>query len=772
MRTSKNMLLLLLITLAILPNVAQGMSINDGIYTLGQAARGQQVYNRECTICHGRRLTGGEGGTALVGSAFLNHWGDKPLADLEIKTRTTMPVVNPNGLSANDYNQVMAFILLNNGYVFGDVPFDRKNASLKHIDIKPPTGNLTVLRSELNGFEDVVTGSGHNWTHVRGDEGSTNYSPLALVNRSNVQNLKIAWRWKTENFGATPEYNFQATPVMIDGVLYTTAGNRRTAVAIDAQTGETLWMHRLDEGSRTKYAPRKGSGRGVAYGVVDGLARIFYITPGYQLVSLNASTGRPIPAFGDLGVVDLKRNLDQNIDPVSGRIGASSAPILVNGVVVIGAAFGPGGAPDSPKMISGHIRGYDAATGKRRWIFRTIPQSGEAGNETWLENSWIGAGNTGVWAQLSGDSDLNMVYLPVEAARGDYYGGHRPGDNLYSQSLLALNAGTGEKVWHFQMVHHGIWDYDPPAPPLLFDIQEDGIRTPVVTQVSKQGFLYTFDRRNGVPIWPIEERAVPQSTIATEWTAPTQPFPTRPKPFAPQGMSEASLNDLTPEIYAEAKKIARNYTLGPLYTPPTVLTDYNKGTLLRPSAVGGANWQGAVVDRKTGFLYVSASTYPYPVALGKSERSSMDFVAVREKFEGPFGLPLTKPPFGTITAIDMNTGDHVWQIANADTPDSIANHPKLAGVNLPRTGHDERVGLLVTGALLFAGEGSGLYAAEGGGTKFRAHDKLNGEILWEYELPARQTGLPMTYAVQGEQYLVIPVGGEGHPGELIALKLF
>ncbi len=762
----------LVVALGLTTTLSQAQTINDGIYTLEQAAAGKQVYQRDCAVCHGPNLAGGEGGIALVGDAFLVNWIGKPLVELDVKTRTTMPVVNPNGLSDKAYDQALAYMLLANGFGYGEHALDGNKNSLANIKIEKPTGNVIKLLAAVEDVQPSDETSVHNWTHVRGDAGSSNYSPLSNINRDNVSQLKIAWRWKTENFGVKPEYNFQATPVMVNGVLYTTAGNRRTAVAIDAQTGETLWMHRHPEGKRGTAAPRKGSGRGVAYGVRNNQARIYYITPGYRLIGLDANTGIPLPEFGEDGVVDLKLGLDQKLDLVNEGIGASSAPIFVNGVIVVGAAFGPGGAPESPKMISGHVRGYDAITGKRRWIFHTIPQAGEPGNDTWQENSWIGAGNTGVWAQLSADPELDMVFLPVEAARGDFYGGHRPGDNLYSQSLLALSASTGEKAWHYQMIHHGIWDYDPPAPPLVFDIDNDGKRTPVVSQVTKQGFLYTFDRRNGQPIWPIEEQVVPQSNIPGESTSPTQPFPTKPEPFAPQGMSESSLIDLTPEILEEAKRIAANYTMGPLYTPPTVITASNKGTFLRPSAFGGANWPGGVVDLETGYLYVSASTYPYPVGLGKSERSTMDLVTIRQKFEGPFGLPLTKPPFGTITAIDMNTGDHVWQIANADTPAEIAAHPKLAGIDLPRTGHDERVGLLVTGSLLFAGEGSGLYVADGGGKMFRAHDKKSGEIIWEFELPASQTGLPMTYAVDGEQFIVVPVGGEGHAGELVGLKLF
>ena len=463
--------------------------------------------------------------------------------------------------------------------------------------------------------------------------------------------------------------------------------------------------------------------------------------------------------------------LNQNINLVNDPVGNSSPPVVVNDVLVVGPAFAAGRAPLSPEMVKGHIAAYDIRTGERRWIFHTVPQPGEYGYGTWLQRSADYSGNVGAWAPLSADPELNMVYIPVEAATGDFYGGHRPGDNLFSQSLVALDASSGERVWHFQTIRHGIWDYDPPAPPVLLDIRVGARTIPAIAQVSKQGFTYTFDRRNGEPAWPIEDRPVPQTDVPGERTAATQPFPTKPAPFTHQGMDESLLNDFTPKINAEARRIASLYTMGPLYTPPTLVTEDNYGTLMMPGPTGGANWQGAVVDPETAYLYVSASHYPGAVGLVQSDLSQMNYVAGGPRLGGPFGLPLTKPPYGTITAIDMNRGEHVWQIANADTPYDIANHPMLQGIELPRTGHAERVGLLVTKALLFAGEGSGLYVASGGGPMFRAHDKATGEILWEYKLPARQTGLPMTYAINGEQYIVVPVGAQGQPGKLVALKL-
>ena len=753
------------------PVFAQSRSANDGVYTLQQASAGESLYRRECGACHGANLGGGEAGPALIGSTFLQKWSTQPLSNLFAITSLTMPVVNPNGLTENQYHQLLAFMLAANGYPAGATPLSGGLVGLMQVAMDMPEGDAAELMAAMDSQVYQPTGVSQNWLYPRGDAGSSNYSPLDMINADNVADLDIAWRWNSANYGATPEFNFQVTPIMVNGVLYATAGNRRSAVAIDARTGETLWMYRLDEGKRGDNGPRQGSGRGLAYAEVDGNGSVYYITPGYNLVGLDAATGQPLPGFGNYGVVDMKLNLGQDVDLVNDPIGASSPPVVVNDVLVVGSAFPAGRAPSSPEMIKGYITAYDLKTGKLRWTFHTIPAAGEPGSETWLENSADYTGNVGAWAPLSADPELNMVYIPVEAATGDYYGGHRPGDNLYSQSLVALDASTGERVWDFQMIRHGIWDYDPPAPPVLMDIRVNGRDIPAVVQVSKQGFLYTFDRRNGEPVWPIEDRAVPQTNVPGEWTAATQPFPTWPEPFADQGTSEAQLNDFTAEIFEEAKRIASHYTLGPLYTPPTLIEGDHYGTLVMPGPTGGANWQGAVADLETGMLYVSSSHYPASIGLEVSDRSTMDYVAGGPRLGQPFGLPLFKPPYGTITAYDMNSGEKMWTIANADTPEAIANHPMLQGIDLPRTGHAERVGMLVTKTLFFAGEGSGLYVASGGGPMFRAHDKETGEILWEYELPASQTGLPMTYALDGEQYILVPIGAQGHPGEFVVLKL-
>lgn len=641
---------------------------------------------------------------------------------------------------------------------------------------------LFVSVAPLWGQSGAANGE---WPYYGGDSGNTKYAPLDQIDRDNVADLEIAWRWKTENFGPRPDYNLRATPIFIDGVLYTTAGRRRNVAAIDAATGETLWMYRLDEGERALRSPRNNSGRGVAYWRDDDFERIYLISPGYHLVALDPKTGRPDPAFGSDGIVDLFEGLGR---PVDGGIGSSSPPIVSHGIIVVGAALLPGGAPPTKENPPGHVRGFDAHTGEQKWIFHTIPQPGDFGHETWENDSWSYTGNAAVWTLFAVDEELGLVYLPVEAATGDYYGGHRHGDNLFSQSLVCLDIETGERRWHFQMVHHGIWDWDPASPPILVDITVDGRPIKAVAQVTKQAFTYVFDRVTGAPVWPIEERSVDPTDVPGEWTAPTQPFPTKPPPFDRQGVSIDDLLDFTPELRAEAIEIASNYRLGPMFIPPSVIEeDGTKGTLNLPGSGGGANWQGGAFDPETGILYVSSTTVPTPLGLiHDPELSNMRFIRGRglrlPGSGGPQGLPLLKPPWGRITAIDLNKGDLLWTVANSDTPDSIKEHPALAGIEIPRTGRPDRVGLLVTKTLLFAGEGSGLFASSGGGgSMLRAHDKRTGEILSELELPANQSGVPMTFMLpvdeplEGEpsekQYIVVAVGARGFPAELVALTL-
>jgi quinoprotein glucose dehydrogenase len=761
------MLPALALLLSVTPALGQS-AIDAGIYTLSQAVDGRRVYVRDCAACHGARLEGAEAGPDLAGRAFRERWRERTLGEFAGLTTRTMPVGRPAGLPDADYRNVIAYILNRNGYAPGSTALTLDDAAVADLGFSEPASRTVAELPEAAREPGLMV----EWLHHRGDPGSTNYSSLDLVNAANVDKLEVAWRWKSDNFGPQPWPNLQTTPIMADGVLYATAGYRRAVVAIDAATGETIWMYRVDEGTRGDNAPRKGPGRGVAYRRDGDRETIYFISPGYRLIALDAKTGRPRGTFGTDGMVDLKVNLDQDLDPETAPVGASSPPMVVGDVVIVGAAMPAGGAPPDRAMPVGHVTAYDASTGERRWIFHTIPQPGEYGHDTWEADAWTYTGNVGVWAPMSADPALGYVYLPVEAPTGDFYGGHRPGDNLFSQSLVCLDARTGERVWHFQTVHHGIWDYDLPAPPVLLDITVDGREIPAVAQVTKQGFTFVFDRRSGEPVWPIEERPVAQSTVPGEKTAPTQPFPTLPEPFEQQGVTEDNLNDLTPEILAEARRIASNYTLGPLYTPPTVVTDDNRGTLATGAAIGGANWQGAVADPENALLYVSSTASPVVLGMvSDPDRSNMRYVISRARVEGPFGLPLLRPPWGHITAIDLNTGKIRWTAANADTPEEFRDHEKLAGVDLPRTGHDERSGLLVTRSLLFAGEGAGLYAARFGGTLFRALDKQTGRTLAEIDLGARQSGVPMTYAVDGRQFIVVAAGAPDRAGELIALAL-
>ena len=395
--------------------------------------------------------------------------------------------------------------------------------------------------------------AGGEWRTYGGDLGHTRYAPLDLIDAGNFGDLEVAWRFKTDNLGPVPEYRFQSTPLVVDGVMYTTAGSRKAVTALDAATGEMRWMYSLDEGARGAAAPRQLSGRGLGYWEADGEPpRVVYVTPGYRLIALDAATGRPVPEFGTDGMVDLKQEADQPIDPVTGEIGLHATPMVAGDVIIVGAAHRTGGNPRSRANVKGYVRGYDARTGERLWIFHTIPRPGQFGRETWLGDSAVYTGNTGVWGQISVDVELGMVYLPVEAATGDYYGGYRPGDNLFAESLVAVDLYTGERRWHFQLVHHGIWDHDIPCAPILLDLTIDGEIVKAVAQPTKQAFLYVFNRETGEPIWPIEERPVEAGDVPGEWYSPTQPFPTKPPGYDRQGVTLDDLIDFTPELRAAA----------------------------------------------------------------------------------------------------------------------------------------------------------------------------------------------------------------------------
>lgn len=723
------------------------------VIVAADATEADRTYRARCAACHGADRRGSEGGGPLRGTRFAARWPEaEALAEF---IRSAMPPDAAEPLPA-----AMARALAELLRAPAEAPA-APAAAMAEADAEP-------VQSEPHGRDAA-------WPVVGGNAASQRYSPLAQIDRQNVAALAVVWRWKSDNFGPAPETNYRTTPIVIGRTLYATAGLRRAVVAIDAATGETLWTHREDEGDRA--APRVNSGRGVAWWADGGDERILFVTPGHFLVALDARTGRRIESFGEGGRVDLRRGLDRALDPKTAPIGSSSPPLVVGDVVVVGGALADGSRPPALAMPPGHVRGFDVRTGERRWIFHTIPHPGEAGHETWPSDAWQTAGNTAVWTTMSADLERGLVYLPVEAATGDFWGGHRLGDNLFAQSLVCLDARTGERVWSFQTVHHDVWDYDLPAAPILVDVEHGGRTVPAVAQLTKQGFTFVFDRTTGEPLWPIEERAVPASDVPGEILSPTQPFPTKPPPFERQGLRESDLIDFTPALRAEALAIFRRYRSGPLYTPGSLAEPGGtQGSLILPGTVGGANWPGGAVDPETGLLYVGSSASPSVLRLGSDPSlSPLPIVLIGYPLlgEAPGGtLPLVKPPWGSFTAIDLRRGEIAWTLPNGDAHPSVREHPALAGVPLPRTGRAERAGLLVTKTLLFAGEGGGMYGLPGaGGRMLRAHDKATGEIVAEIELPANQTGLPISYAIDGRQLIVVAVGGPDHPGELVALGL-
>jgi quinoprotein glucose dehydrogenase len=608
------------------------------------------------------------------------------------------------------------------------------------------------------------------WRAYHGDNRSIRYSPLDLITRANVAQLRVAWERDLGPIGPKPEFKNEAAPLYVDGTLFMTAGMNRDVVAVDPATGAVKWQWTLDEGERTAKAPRRNSGRGVAYWSDGPDARIVVVTPGFRLVSLDARSGRPVASFGADGMIDLKRNLGRgDFDPLA-PIGSSSPVVISNGVIVVGPALELGFRPRTMANVPGYVRGFDVRTGKELWRFNTIPQAGERFVDTWEKDSWKYTGNAGVWAPFSADDALGYVYLPVEAPTGDLYGGHRLGDNVYSSSLVCLDVRTGTVVWHFQQIHHDIWDYDNTTAPMLLDVRRGGRVVKAVALVTKQSFTYVFDRVTGAPIWPIVETPVPASDVPGERAARTQPFPSKPPAFDRQGMTLADVVDFTPEIRARAVEALKGYRLGAMYQPPSLAAaaDGTRGTILVPGVQGGAQWEHGAADPETGLLYVGSATQPSLVALEKSAESDMDYVAVQQRGVPTVdGLPIVKPPYGRITAIDLTTGDLAWQVANGDTPPPVRDHPLLKGVTVPPTGSRSRAGLLATKTLLFAGEGWG------GQPMFRALDKATGATIWETTLPGVQTGPPMTYLHQGRQYVAFTVGDQerGVAARLIAFAL-
>jgi quinoprotein glucose dehydrogenase len=740
----------------------------NGVYSESQAKAGEALYAQHCAKCHGSELGGVEQAPALAGGTFKQRWQGADLDKLFARVES-MPPAQPRTLTASQYVDILAFMLKANGFSAGTAPLGPERFSGVDTSERGPGGNSSKPVE---------------WKTYGGDLASMRYSPLEQVNKDNFSKLRIAWRLNTDPFGPRPDSLYSATPLMIGGVLYTTVGTRRAVVALNAATGELLWMHAEDEGVRGQNAPRTGAGRGLAYWAsADGSdRRVIYVTPGYRMIALNARTGVPVAGFGHAGVVDLKADNDQEIDLETGEIGLNATPLVAGDVVVVGAAHRAGHVPKTKRNAKGYVRGFDARTGKRLWIFHTIPKPGEFGYDTWEEDSALQNGNTGAWAQMSADLELGLVYVPVEMPTGDYYGGNRPGDTLFDESLVALDINTGKRKWHYQTVHHGIWDYDLPCAPILFDMMANERRIAALAQPTKQAFLFVLNRETGEPIWPIEERPVPRSTVPNEKSSPTQPFPTKPLPFDRQGIGADDLIDFTPALRAEALDIVKQYQIGPLFTPPVFSkAEGPLATLQLPSDHGGANWPGGAFDPETNRLYVHSHTAVFTIGIVPADPATSDMGYVsgvaRPGGRGPTatvqGLPLAKPPYDRITAYDMNSGDQIWQKTHSSTPDEIAKHPALKGLDLARLGQPGRtfIGVLVTRTLLIAGEG-GVHTNEKGErvALLRAYDKATGADVGAVNMPAAQTGSPMSYLVNGRQYIVVAVSSV-NGAELIAYAL-
>lgn len=646
----------------------------------------------------------------------------------------------------------------------------------------PPTVGVlaSVLVVGVAATAVAQNGTTGEWRVHGGDSGFTRYAALDQINAETVNDLEIAWRRGAVDASLHvrwPDLQYsnqlRSTPVMVDGVLYASNGIGMVE-AFDPATGETVWVQELPFlGEET---PRGAANRGVGFWEDDsgGSRRILSVRPPY-LLATDVDTGRLIPEFGDGGKVDLRVYADtaELID-----YNYTSPPLVVRDVVVVGQAMAD--HPLTKEQRPGYVRAYDVRTGERRWTWNPIPRAGEPGVETWLDNSWEYSGMGNVWTMMSADEELGLVYLPTGAPSNDMYGGHRPGNNLYANSLVCVRADTGEMVWYFQTVHHDLWDYDNNVAPILMDITVDGREIKAVVQLTKQAMAYTFDRVTGEPVWPIIERPVLGSDTPGEWISPTQPFPTKPAPFDVHGISVDTLIDFTPELRAEATEIADPFVLGQIFTPPSIRGDGDgdrKGTLQLPGSVGGAEWGGAGFDPETGMLYVPSVTGTFAADLtpGNPDRMNVRYTrGTRAFLAGPRGLPLLKPPYGRITAIDMNTGDHVWMVPNGDGP---RDHPDIADLDLPPLGQPGRAMTLLTKSLLFVSEGDPIMvrtppgAGPEAGKAFRAFDKETGEEVWETSFRAGNVGSPITYLHAGKQYIVLPIGSLDYPGEWIALAL-
>ena len=672
-----------------------------------------------------------------------------------------------------------------------------------------------------------------DWRHYTADIRGSKYSPLDQINAGNFGKLEVAWRFKTDMLGPRPEYKLEGTPLAINGVLYTTGGTRRSVVALDGATGELLWAHSLREGLRAGVSPRQLSGRGLSYWT-DGKGddRILYVTTGYRLVALHAKTGAVISGFGTGGIVDLKvgavKGRGEPIDLETGEIGIHATPAIVKDVAIVGSSFREGATVSTHNNTKGLVRAFDVRTGKLLWTFNTIPRPGEFGNETWEGESWAVNGNVGVWTQITVDEELGLVYLPVETPSSDYYGGHRPGNNLFAESLVCVDLRTGQRKWHYQFVHHPIWNYDMSSAAILADIMVNGKPIKAVAVPGKQGFLFVFDRVTGQPVWPIEERAVPQTTVPGEKTSPTQPYPTKPPPYAKNFLTlPDDLIDFTPQLRAQAVEQMKAYKTAPwMYNPPVVGSLKGVlGAINMGNAIGGTNWPGVAYDPETHTIYAQANNVnitatslappppsfsdiryvsgiegrefrevlgPGDCCAADSPRAIEQAAAARAAAANPTpappsatppglfggltveGLSILKPPYGTISAVNLDRGEIVWRVPHGDTPDNVRNHPLLKGLTIPRTGQPgtSGIGLMVTKTLVVMGDSQVTTTPDHPrGAMLRAYDKATGKDVGTVWMAAPQSGSPMTYLAGGRQYIVVAISGGNYSGEYLALAL-
>jgi len=637
------------------------------------------------------------------------------------------------------------------------------------------------------------------WRTYGSDKAFTRYSPLDQINRDNVKNLRVVWTRpavdpliKDQFPDLSPSNYFRGTPIMLNGVLYAPNGVGLME-AFDGATGKTKWVQQPVEPTLKEAAGQ--STRGVAYWQKGNQERLVSVR-GEYMYSLDLKTGFPDKNFGDNGRVFLRRPTPDEA-PYFGWPG----PFIVNDVIVIGgngggkASGGYGDGGMDPKAKPEDIRGFDIYTGKLLWTFHILPTPEEPGRDTWGKGSAEYVGNMAAWASLTADEQLGYVYVPLTAPTASHYGGHRPGKNLYSNSIVCLNVKDGKLVWYYQLIHHDLWEYDAATPPVLADLNVDGKKIKAVIASNKTGFLYVFDRTNGQPVWPIEERPVPKSTVPGEEAYPTQPFPTKPPPYDRQGFSESDLIDFTPELHKQALEIASHYAMGPLYTPPMVRSDEpdgKRGTLVLPGGWGSGNWNTSAFDPETNMYYAVSMTQggSYGIVRNPDAENPMLYglldrprnqqgqqngaQAAPPRQVSPLnidGLPIWKPPYGRVTAYDMNKGTIVWMAANGDGP---RNHPLLKGLNLPPLGNTGRPAPMLTKTLLFVGDSSDAVMGQAGiagPAKLRAFDKATGKVIAELDLPVGTTGGPMTYMTNGKEYIVVPVGGKGYGAGWIAFAL-